>query len=190
MTRTHLQSYTVEYRIWFHIKGRCYNPTDESYPRYGGRGIIMCERWKNSFEEFFKDVGLRPSPDYSIDRIDNDRGYFEDNWRWATSKQQNRNKRNLHIIEYNGERKTLIEWAEQYHIPYHTLSARINKLGWSIEEAFDKSLRKKRGHIIVYNDQEYNGVELSKKLKIPHRTLIGYINDGWDIDKILTKSKL
>jgi hypothetical protein len=91
----HGQRWTIEYRIWSGMKSRCYNPKNKSYANYGGRGIRVCDRWLNSFEDFLADVGRRPSPAHSIDRYpDNDGDYRPGNVRWATAAQQAANKRN------------------------------------------------------------------------------------------------
>lgn len=84
---------TPEYRIWTHMKGRCLNETDARYADYGGRGIIVCDRWVESFAAFLADMGPRPSKSHSIDRIDNDGGYEPSNCRWATDQEQSLNKR-------------------------------------------------------------------------------------------------
>lgn len=83
---------TPEYRAWHSMKARCANPRNPRYSAYGGRGITVCERWE-SFENFFADVGPRPTPRHSIDRIDPNDGYHPGNVRWATLAQQNNNKR-------------------------------------------------------------------------------------------------
>jgi len=84
---------SIEYRAWLSMKGRCYNKKVLAYDRYGGRGISVCERWRNSFPNFLADMGPKPSPELSLDRIDNDGNYEPSNCRWATAKQQNNNQR-------------------------------------------------------------------------------------------------
>jgi hypothetical protein len=83
---------TFEYRSWQHMKNRCYNTKDALYQRWGGKGITVCERWKDSFENFLSDMGLKPSQEYSLDRNDNSLGYYPDNCRWATATEQSRNR--------------------------------------------------------------------------------------------------
>jgi hypothetical protein len=91
---THGMKYSDEYRIWGNIKTRCLNKNSKDYARYGGRGISIYKKWKNSFESFFDYIGKRPSKQHSIDRIDNNKGYEPGNIRWATLTEQHRNKRN------------------------------------------------------------------------------------------------
>ncbi len=83
----------IEYYSWDGAKSRCFNPRAKKYPLYGGRGITMCERWRNSFEAFFADMGARPTPQHSLDRIDSDGDYEPGNCRWATVLEQRHNRR-------------------------------------------------------------------------------------------------
>jgi hypothetical protein len=84
---------TAEYRTWCAMKRRCYNPNVNNYMNYGGRGIIVCDRWINSYENFLEDMGRKPSIEYSIDRIDNNGNYEPSNCRWVTPKEQRKNQR-------------------------------------------------------------------------------------------------
>lgn len=90
---THGKSKTVEYRIWKNMISRCETPSQSVYPHYGGRGIKVCDRWRNSFEVFLADMGPRPSPRHSIDRIDVDGDYEPNNCRWADAAEQRANRR-------------------------------------------------------------------------------------------------
>jgi len=137
---THGMSKLGEYRVWLGMKNRCYTPTDTNYKRYGARGIEVSISWLNSFENFHKDMGRRPDG-YQIDRIDNNGNYCKDNCRWISRKDNNRNRRDNHYIEYNGETKSLVEWAEVLDIKQKTLSHRINGLKWSIDKAFNTPVR-------------------------------------------------
>lgn len=124
--RTHGRSYTPEHRAWASIKSRCYNERSDDYARYGGRGIKVCDRWVDSFELFFLDMGMRPSPGHSIDRYpDNDGNYEPSNCRWATVKEQANNRHNSRFIEVNGKKLPLKEAAVELGIKYQTLFWRL-----------------------------------------------------------------
>ncbi len=108
--RTHGLTKRKEYRAWRSMLLRCNYPNHKSYKVYGGRGVKVCERWL-AFKAFWDDMGPRPSPTHSLDRIDNDGNYEPHNCRWATREEQQRNKRNNHLVTYNGETKCVAEWA-------------------------------------------------------------------------------
>lgn len=139
----HGDSGTRLYDIWCAIKGRCYNESHKDYQDYGGRGIAMCDEWKNNYIAF-RDWALSNGyqENLTIDRIDVNKNYELDNCRWIAKSEQNSNKRNNHLITYNGETRTLTEWAEITGIPRSTLSARIVLNNWPIEKALTQEVRK------------------------------------------------
>jgi len=116
------------------MKRRCYNPNTPYYHLYGGRNITVCGRWKDSFVNFLADMGPKPSPEHTIDRIDNDGNYEPDNCRWATKMEQSHNSRKARLITYNGETLCLREWARRLGIGHMALSTRLNR-GWSLKKA-------------------------------------------------------
>lgn len=119
------KGYTPEYTAWCHIKSRCYNKNVWNYNNYGGRGIIVCDRWKNSFENFLSDMGVRPSKNHSIDRYPNINGNYEpNNCRWATKIEQSRGVRTNKWLECNGEIMVLTDWA----IKLNTFPSNINRM--------------------------------------------------------------
>lgn len=137
--RTHGYSNSWVQRVWYGMINRCYDPTNNAYARYGGRGIRVCERWKNSIEAFHEDMGDRPSPKHQIDRWPNNDGDYEpENCRWATPKEQANNRSSSRVIEFRGETRTLMQWAESIGIDHASLIGRLNR-GWPLEEALTMS---------------------------------------------------
>lgn len=128
------------YRSWETMKARCLNINNPAYKDYGGRGITVCERWINSFEDFLSDMGERPR-NTTIDRIDTNGGYYPNNCRWAKPNVQQRNKRNNRIVVYNKEPITLIELHEKTGVPYQRLFERIVRRKWAVEDAVNKAPR-------------------------------------------------
>lgn len=128
---SHGLSGTSEYNIWKALKQRCYNPNELHYADYGGRGILICDRWLNSFENFIEDMGNKPSPTHSIDRIDNDGNYEPSNCKWSTKAEQGRNKRNNRWIEHNGVTKHLQGWADHLSIQVSTLHSALKRNSFS-----------------------------------------------------------
>lgn len=121
---THGATETTEYIAWLSMKPRCYNPKNNRYNRYGARGITVCERWLNSFENFIKDMGLKPSPQHSIERKDVNGNYEPGNCVWATAKEQARNRHNNLIVDTPWGRMCLVEASEHSGINYNTLMGR------------------------------------------------------------------
>lgn len=123
-----------EYKTWSAMLARCYDPTEDYYYRYGGRGIAMCDAWRTSFAAFFRDVGERPGPGYSIERIDNDGDYAPGNVRWATAKEQARNTRRNRNIEIDGRTQCVAAWAEELGVRPQLIFKRLG-IGWSERDA-------------------------------------------------------
>lgn len=138
--------HTRLYNIWAKIKERCSNPYNKDFPRYGGRGIFICEEWQE-FKVFY-DWAMENGYDDSlqIDRKNNDGPYSPDNCRWVTVKTNSNNKRNNHFITYNGETKTIAQWGELLGIKHQTLRSRIVTRGWDVERAFTTPIFKRGRH--------------------------------------------
>ena len=129
----HGLSGTAEHRVWAQMRSRCSNKRHAAYKRYGGRGIVVDPLW-DSFETFLADMGCRPSPEHTLDRIDNDGPYSPDNCRWAEMGVQNKNRSTSIVISFAGETLSLMEWSKKLGIAYDTLLARV-KRGLPLERA-------------------------------------------------------
>lgn len=140
---------TKIYWCWVAMIRRCTMLSDKAFPNYGGRGIKVCDRWSRSLENFVADVGNPPGKEYSLDRIDNSRGYEPGNVRWATSSQQIRNTRANRRLTLNGVSRLCVEWIEilgpTLGIDKHTVSNRIRR-GWSDERILTTPARRYSKH--------------------------------------------
>lgn len=139
VTLKHGMCRTAEYRAWSGMRDRCNRKGNAAWRYYGGRGITVCERWQ-SFENFLQDMGLRPSRQHSIDRINTDGNYEPGNCRWATKKEQSNNSRANNIISFQGQQRTLAEWADHTGIPRNTIKLRQRR-GWPIERMLSEPPR-------------------------------------------------
>lgn len=141
---SHSRKATRLYTIWSNMRSRCNTPSRPDYAHYGGRGITVCDEWKNyvAFKEWALSNGY--ADNLTLDRIDVNGNYEPLNCRWATQSEQMRNTRVNVPITHNGETKTMAEWSEKSGIPYGTLKRRVNDYGFSAEEAL--SLPPKRGN--------------------------------------------
>lgn len=141
------------YKIWKAMIQRCYNKNVIGFSNYGGRGIIVCERWRNSFPNFLQDMGNRPSENYSLERIDNKSNYCPENCKWATRLEQANNKRNNVWCYYKGEYKTISQWGRILGFNPKDLYAKIAS-GVSLEDALSKG-------------------SATRKLSISHPAMVG-----------------
>lgn len=147
--RTHGLSKHPLWSTWRLMNERCYKPSDQAYERYGGRGIKVCERWKNSIQSFIDDMGQKP-PGSQLDRINNDGDYCPENCRWATPTTQANNRRSNSIIFYKGRAQTIMEWSRELGMSRRNISARYNK-GWTAERIFETPISQK-----VWNTRRAN----------------------------------
>lgn len=132
--RTHGRSQEQGAHSWYNMMRRCYTPEELAYKHYGGRGISVCDRWRESISDFLDDMGPMPSPEYTVERKDVNGNYEPLNCVWATRKTQARNTRRTIYIEFKGERKPLTQWTEEKGFPYHLIRTRL-KHGWTVEQA-------------------------------------------------------
>jgi hypothetical protein len=139
---THGMSGTSIHRIWKDMNNRCANKNNKYFHKYGGRGITVCQEWRDSFEAFAEHIGPKPSPKHSLDRIDNNRGYEPGNVRWATRAVQNRNTRQNRWVTISGQTMCITDWCKAMKISVSGVYGRIYK-GWSEEEAIMTPLGEK-----------------------------------------------
>ena len=176
----------ILYQKWYNAKDRCENPKNPMYPRYGGRGIKVCERWQvyenfendllESFLEHVEQFGLH---DTQIERIDYNRDYEPSNVTWATIKEQANNKSSNRMVTKD---LNVMQFAEKYNINYGTVLDRLNR-GWSVEEILDPSLR------YIWRDRIPTGEsldELAERVNISKDIIMDRFYRGWDFQKAIT----
>lgn len=133
--RKHGMHGTPTYGSWRSMKRRCHDPKHKSYPRYGARGVAVCDRWRESFESFLADMGPRPNGK-TLDRFPNPNGHYEPgNCRWATPAEQARNRRDNVLVTIGERTQCLADWAKEYGIDRYRVSCRIHQRGWTAHRA-------------------------------------------------------
>lgn len=138
---THGRTNTPEWRAWNGMLARCYTPSHTSFHLYGGRNVQVCERWRQSFDNFFADLGERPAG-CSLGRIDNARDYSPENVRWETDREQMNNTRSNRLLTYGGLTLTVAQWSRRTGISYTAIWQRLDS-GWTVEDALTKPVRRK-----------------------------------------------
>lgn len=195
MNNTHHLSvvYKAEYEAWHTMKARCLNKNNHAYHRYGGRGIRVCLRWRQSFAEFFKDMGPKPTSKHQLDRYpDNDGNYKPSNCRWATPQENCRNRNNRRLLTYQGETLCLAEWAERLGIGWEVLDGRI-KRGWTAKEIVETPATLRKPHkqersnikLITIGNQTKSLARWCKELTRSYTLVAQRIRAGWSAEKAL-----
>ena len=181
--KTHGMTKSHEYKTWAGMLSRCYNKNNTNYHNYGQRGITVCDEWIGSFELFFVDMGKKPNSNYSIERIENNKGYSPDNCKWATAYEQANNKRNNHLITINGVEKNLTQWSLEFEIGTHIIYQRL-KIGLTGDDLIKS--HNGRGRHVTFKGITDNYVGWSKRTGLTEDTISQRIRRGWTIGKTLT----
>lgn len=192
--RKHGASKTPELSVWRNMIRRCHNPGATNYKDYGGRGIAVCGRWRQSFAAFLADVGPRPSPGHSIDRIDVNGGYEPGNCRWATRQEQARNRRDNVWITWDGVTRCLTEWAEITGLKAKTIEGRLAR---GVPVRLAMTLPKSNGshprtsnRLLTYKGVTHCLEEWARLIGINPTTLGQRLGRGWSVAKALRTPKL
>lgn len=195
------------YSTWGSMKGRCYRTTHPRFKDYGGRTpnpIVMCQRFRESFDSFCSVVLPKPSPRFSIDRINNDCGYYcgdceecrqngwPRNWRWATARQQGRNTRRNRFIEFQGQTLTIGEWAKRFKVSVFRIIGRLNS-GWSVDAALTTPPQPLgswcRGRLLEFDGKSMYATEWARHFShngLTASTIHRRLKSGWSIADTLT----
>jgi hypothetical protein len=177
-----------EYRSWVAAKARCFNPKNQAYADYGGRGIKVCEEWRNNFIAFYREMG--PCPEgMSLDRIDNNRGYEPGNCRWASKFYQVRNTRSTKMLTFNSKTQVVSDWSRELNIPVTTILGRL-KRGLPIEHVLKPRLiplGQRKMRLLTYDGKTQTLYQWSRELGKPWSTIWSRIFEhGWSIAEAFT----
>lgn len=186
--RTHGQSAKCpEYKVWKKMRSRCENTANKDYHHYGGRGISVCDEWK-SFEAFYRDMGPRPSPKHTIERMENSLGYSKANCVWATRKKQSRNTRRNRILTFDGITQSVPDWADQLGISQKILHFRL-RAGWTVEDTLTIPANGRRpqcSHLLTFEGITLSVADWAKRLGISQETLHWRLSKKWSVERVLT----
>jgi len=185
--KKHGLCHTAEYRAWQTMRLRCHNPSNAAYPRYGGRGIAVCDRWRNDFLAFLQDMGRKPSPKHELDRRENDLGYYPTNCRWVTRSVNDRNRRNNLWVEFRGQQRLLIELCEQAGIRCDTVKWRL-RAGMSLEAALSGPARPKRANGVAAAERLSKVVVMPRITPERQQLVASLYSSGLTYDQIAEKT--
>jgi hypothetical protein len=175
--------YTKTYEAWHSMKDRCLNPRHSAWREYGGRGIAVCERWLR-FENFLEDMGEAPAGT-TLDRVDNEGGYRPGNCRWATVKEQARNRRSNRLVTFEAVTKTLAEWCEELSLDYTLTWQRLYEMGWSVERALTSKPRAYNAPV-EWRGRSQTLTEWCRELDLDYNLVRQrFRNLGWPIGRAL-----
>lgn len=178
-----------EYGSWQAMKNRCNNPSFKNYDRYGGRGITYDPVW-NDFVAFFKDMGEKPSPKHELERIDNDKNYCKENCKWATKKEQTRNRggaRATRLYTYEGKTMCIKDWADYVGISASSMQKRLNN-GWPLEKAFSP-VRHDKPDLFEYDGKTMSLKQWSDHLGISKNTLYSRLSAKYPPEIVFSPQK-
>jgi hypothetical protein len=172
---SHGMSRSPEYRCWINMIRRCHNEYDSSYPDYGGKGIQVCSRWRESFQFFLADMGFRTSSRHSIDRIDGSLGYSPGNCRWSTREEQQRNLASNRLVTANGVTLCVAAWAERLGVDCHVILRRLQR-DWSDCKSVTTKLVHSNRHIDSGTKEQIRSArgsdrEVARRFAVSHTTV-------------------
>lgn len=165
---------------------RCHNPKNPGFINYGARGIVVCDRWRNSYEAFLEDMGRRPGPLFSIERIDNDRGYEPGNCKWATRTEQNRNTRQNVLLTAFGKTQCVTAWAEELGISAQLIRNRLRRRGWTVKAALTTPPAPMRHGGLTIDGRTQSVFAWAREAGLPPDTVHWRLAHGWDPGRALT----
>jgi len=177
-----------EYIAWARMKSRCQNSNNNDYYNYGGRGISVCERWE-SFDNFFTDMGRKPSSDFTLDRKNSDGNYCPENCHWLHTSLQSRNRRCVQRVVFQGKEMTLVEAVELTDLDYGTVDSRIRR-GWGAEKALTTPVKSspKQPKLFDYKGDRLSLSQLAKKNNVSSGNLYYFVNKlGLTVEEALAR---
>jgi hypothetical protein len=189
MTKKHGQArdnfMTSEYRTWLGMRQRCSNPNKSCYKYYGARGIKVCDRWNNSFEAFFADMGKKPTPKYTLERVDNNGNYCPENCKWIHNSEQPNNRGNVSRYEFNNKYLTLKEIALELGLKKHTIYSRISR-GWDPQKALSEPIKNHKLGKYEYLGEHLTLTEINRRLGFPSCLIWKRLKRGWTFEDAIS----